>query len=469
MTDSIVPPSVQDLLAADSRPVPAPLRDDSWVDQGLGDIPKSRYTSPEFAALENEYLWTRTWQLACLEAELAEPGDYVVYDVADQSLLVTRTPDGSVKAFHNSCLHRGTKLRTEDGRAKSFRCPFHGWRWDLEGTLVELPANWDVPQVWEDPVASCLPEAQAATWAGFVFVNMDPDAEPFESYADKLIEHFAEAFDFGLRFKAFHAVKEVPANWKVCMEAFGEAYHVIATHPQILEFCADTNSQYSIWPESPHVTRFHNAFGVQSPNLEPLSQQEVSDKYHAFRPGRGGGGQPEVPDDVTAREVTADSWRGHLSGVYGRSLDGYSDAEVLDAILYHLFPAFAPWAGVSQTLVYRWRPGATPDTCFMDVIRLQLAPEDGEVPAPAETTVLPLEADWNEAPGMGGLADVFEQDMANLPKVQAGLKSRGKKTVSFARYQEGRFRHMHRLMDRYIEAGLEADGRDASALDPFRA
>jgi len=262
------PPSVQDLLAADSHAVPAPLLDDSWLDQGLGGIPRSRYTSAEFAALENEFLWTRTWQFACLEAEIADPGDYVVYDVADQSLLVTRGPDGSVKAFHNSCLHRGTKLRDDDGRAKSFRCPFHGWRWDLEGTLVELPANWDVPQVWEDPVASCLPEALVAVWAGFVFVNMD---------------------------------------------------------------------------------------------LE------------------------------------------------------------------------------------------------------------GPMPEPAETTVLPPEADWHEAPGMGGLAAVFEQDMANLPKVQAGLKSQGKRTVSFARYQEGRFRHMHRLMDRHIEAGLVADGRDPAVLDPHCA
>lgn len=468
-TSASTPPTVQDLLAADSRPVPASLLDDSWVDQGTADIPKSRYTSPEFAALENEYLWTRTWQLGCLEAEIPESGDFVVYDVADQSLIIVRTPEGTIKAYHNSCLHRGTKLKVEHGRTSSFRCPFHGWRWDLGGTLVELPAQWDFPQIWDDPLASCLPEAKVATWAGFVFVNMDPAAEPFEKVADKLIEHFDAAFDFEQRFKVFHAVKEVPANWKVCMEAFSEAYHVIATHPQILDFCADTNSQYSIWPESPYVTRFHNAFGVKSPHKDGLSEQEVSDSYHAFRPERGGGGSPEVPEGSSAREVTASSFRNHLSGVYKRDLDKYSDAEVLDAILYHLFPAFAPWAGVAQSLVYRWRPGPTPDTCYMDVLRLQLAPEGEPMPAPGPTTVLPLEAEWSDAPGMGGLAAVFEQDMANLPRVQAGLKSRGKKSVSFSKYQEGRLRHLHRLIDATIEAGLAADGRDAAELDPFRA
>lgn len=460
-------PSVHDLLAADSRPVPAPLTDDAWTDQGTADYPRSRYTSPAFAALENEYLWTRTWQLACVEAELANPGDHVVYDIADQSLIVVRTATGEIKAHHNSCLHRGTKLRTEDGRVGSFRCPFHGWRWDLDGTLVELPAHWDFPQVWEDPLGSCLPQAQVATAAGFVFVSIDP-AEPFGAYAGKFVEHFGAAFDFHHRFKAAHTVKEVPANWKVCMEAFSEAYHVIATHPQILEFCADANSQYSIWPESPYVTRFHNAFGVQSPHLGELTEQQISDSYHAFRPERAGANQPPVPEGASGREVVATSFRNHLGGVFRRDLSTYTDAEVLDAILYHVFPAFAPWAGVAQSLVYRWRPGPTPDTCFMDVIRMQLVPDGEPVPPPVPAVVLSLEDQWADSPAMGSLAAVFEQDMANLPKVQAGLKSKGKTTVSPGQYQEGRFRHWHRLIDQFIEDGLRADGRDVAELAPFR-
>ena len=463
------PPTVQDLLAADSRAVPAALRDDEWHDQGTADIPRSRYTSPAFADLEARYLWTRTWQFACMEVDIADPGDFAVYDVADESLLVCRLDDGSIKAYHNSCLHRGTKLRVESGRANDFKCPFHGWTWSNEGTLVALPAEWDFPQIWGDPLASCLPEAKVATWAGFVFVNMDPAAEPFETYAGKLIEHFSDAFDFDQRFRAMHTVKEVPANWKVCMEAFSEAYHVIATHPQILEFCADTNSQYSLWEHSPHVTRFHNAFGVQSPNLGGISEQEVSDSYHAFRPERAGAGDATVGEGQTAREVTAANWRSQLADRFERQLDDYSDAEVLDAILYHLFPAFAPWAGVSQSLVYRWRPGPTPDTCFMDVIRLQLAPTDGPMPPAGEIVELTLDQDWIESPGMGSLAAVFEQDMANLPRVQAGLKSTGKKGVSFSRYQEGRMRHIHRLIDRYIDEGLAADGLPGTELDPFRA
>ena len=114
-------PTFQELLDADSRAVPRALRDHSYVDQGSADVPKARYTSSEFAALEAEYLWRSTWQMACREEDIPEPGDHVVYDVADESLIVTRTAAGTIRAFHNSCLHRGTKLRLEDGRVTEYQ------------------------------------------------------------------------------------------------------------------------------------------------------------------------------------------------------------------------------------------------------------------------------------------------------------------------------------------------------------
>lgn len=461
-------PSVQDLLAADSRRVPESLRDHSYVHQGRADIPKLRYTSAQFAALENEYMWTSTWQMACTIDELAQVGDHVVYDVADQSVIVIRSKDGDIRAFHNSCLHRGTKLRTEDGRVASLRCPFHGWRWDLEGHLVELPAEWDFPQVWQEP-DSCLPEAQVAQWCGFVFVNLDPQAPTFDAIAAKLIEHFDRDFDLSNRYKAFHAVKEVPANWKVCMEAFAEGYHVIATHPQILEFAGDSNSEYSIWPESPFVTRFINGFGIQSPHLDELSEQQIADAYLEFS-ARSTRGSLEVPPGKTAREVVAETFRSVMGPMFGVDLSQTSDAEMLDAVLYHLFPSFAPWAGIGQSLVYRWRPGPSPDTCYMDVVRMLPVPDGQPRPAPAPVQRLRLDQSWHEAEGMGGLATVFEQDMANLPRVQLGLKMtahRAAKGVKFGLYQEARMRLIHRHIDRCILDGLSRDGRSSEELAPF--
>lgn len=461
-------PSVQELLDADTRAVPVALRDHGYSYRGSSDVPRSRYTSPEFAALEAEYMWRATWQVACREDEITKTGDHVVYDVADESLIVTRQADGSIRAFHNACLHRGTRLRNDDGRVGSFRCPFHGWTWGVDGRLVDLPCEWDFPHVAGSPETSCLPEARVARWCGWVFVNLDPECEPFETYAARLIDHFDTSFDFGNRYATFHAVKEVPCNWKVCMEAFSEGYHVIATHPQILEFAGDANSEYSVWDDSPYVSRFVNGFGVQSPHLsDTLSPQQVVDAYLEFAARTPRGEGVRVGDGANPRAVVAAILRAGMGPRLGVDLDGVSDSEVLDAILYHLFPAFAPWAGLGQPLVYRWRPGRTPDTCFMDVWRLAPIPDSGEVPEPATCTRLSLEQPWKEAPRMGTLADVFEQDMENLPMVQAGLKSTGKRGVSFGNYQEARLRQIHQTIDRFILEGLERDGRSRAEVERY--
>lgn len=464
-------PTVQEILKTDTRPVPKSFTDFASPYVGSEEVPKSRFTSPEFAALEKEYVWMKTWQFACLEDEIKEPGSHVVYDVADESLIVIRGDDGKIRALHNACLHRGTRLTDEPGRVSSFVCPFHGWEWNVNGDLKNVPGEWDFPQFVNGSKPTCLPEAKVATWDGLVFVNFDDNAKPFEEYAAKMIEHFKD-YPLSKRYKAFHAVKEVPANWKVTMEAFSEGYHVILTHPQIMPFCGDENSEYSVYPDNPEITRFFNPFGVQSPHIvEQLSDQTVAEEFVAFSSrsrGYNDQSRPEVPADAQARAYVAQTFRERMSSMFRADLDNYSDAEMIDAVLYHMFPAFAPWATIGQPLLYRWRPGRTPDTSFMDVIRMVIVPDNEPKPDPAPTTVLRFEQKWNEAPGMAGLADVFEQDMSNIPYVQQGLKSTGKKTVTYGNYMEGRIRHFHKMIDKYIEEGLKADGRSLDELAPHR-
>jgi hypothetical protein len=159
-----------------------------------------------------------------------------------------------------------------------------------------------------------------------------------------------------------------------------------------------------------------------------------------------------------------------MGPLFGVDLSTASDSEMLDAHLYHLFPAFAPWAGIGQSLVYRWRPGPTPDTCFMDVIRMMPVPDGQDRPKPAPIQRLRLEQSWHEAEGMGGLASVFEQDMENLPKVQLGLKmtaKRAQKGIKFGLYQEARMRLIHRHIDDAILEGLRADGRSVDEVAPY--
>src|SRR5580693_4317926 len=97
-------------------------------------IPVQRYYDKEFYELECELLWPRVWQVACRLEEIPEVGDWIEYKILDDSIIVVRTSSG-VKAFHNTCRHRGMKLVDGHGNCQTsgFVCPFHGWRWNMEG------------------------------------------------------------------------------------------------------------------------------------------------------------------------------------------------------------------------------------------------------------------------------------------------------------------------------------------------
>ncbi len=120
-------PSWDDLADVDSRPVPGFLKEDAYTYLGSEPLATARYTSPEFFAREVQKMWPNVWQFAAREEELPEDGDVVVYENAGRSYLLIRQPNGSVRAFHNVCLHRGRKLRDASGWAKELRCPFHGF------------------------------------------------------------------------------------------------------------------------------------------------------------------------------------------------------------------------------------------------------------------------------------------------------------------------------------------------------
>ena len=152
-------------------------------------IDTSRYTSREFHELEKAKLWPRVWQMVCREEHIPHAGDFYVYEIVDKSLLVVRQADASIKAFYNSCLHRGRQLATGSGHATQLRCPFHGFTWHLDGQLKEIPCRWDFPDVKDHDCA--LPEVHVGTWGGWVFINMSAQPEPLAKYLGPLPSHFA--------------------------------------------------------------------------------------------------------------------------------------------------------------------------------------------------------------------------------------------------------------------------------------
>ena len=128
-----------------------------------------------------------------------------------------------------------------------------------------------------------------------------------------------------------------------------------------------------------------------------------------------------------------------------------SDAELLDAILYNVFPNFVPWGGPGVTLNYRFRPnGDDHESSIMEAMLLMRHPRGKPKPPVAKVRWLQADEPWANAEELGALGPVFDQDMSNLPYVQQGLKSSATGQVYFSRYQESRLRHLHELLDRYL-------------------
>jgi len=155
------------------------------------------------------------------------------------------------------------------------------------------------------------------------------------------------------------------------------------------------------------------------------------------------------PEDMTARQLFAQMSRMQLQGSVP-SVVHLSDAELNDSFYYTVFPNMHPW-GAYNKITYRFRPyGNDPGSCIMEVI--YLAPFLGKRPAPAEIHWLDFDQSWTEAPELGPLCQVFDQDTFNLPRVQRGLENAQHTHVTFASYQETKLRHFHSLLDKYIAA-----------------
>ena len=441
-----------DILERDTRPVPDHLREKEVREIGTDPVQASRYYDPAYFQKEVDCVWSRIWQMACREEEIPNPGDYRIYEIVGKSMIVTRTKTGAIKAFFNTCLHRGRKLVTLDGCKQEFRCPYHGIAWNTDGSFKDNPIAWDFPQ-WKDRDMS-LPEAKVATWGGFVFINFDLNALPLEHYIGPLANHFAR-YEYENRYKAVHVAKVIHANWKAVSEAFMESHHSITTHPQILPYLADVNSQYDFLND--YVTRQFSASGVASPMI---SDQNLTDTDIVQAMVRQSGGtrrrvgdnpNVEVPAGTTARAFSAEQARKALGAEDGHDYSGASDAEMIDALLYNLWPNMSFWAGYAPNLVYRWRPnGRDPESAIMDVMILKRVPKNGPRPAPVPCHFLTEKERWSDAAELGGLAAIFEQDMGNLPYVQEGLHSSGNGLVHFSRYSEMRIRQLHKLLDRYM-------------------
>ncbi|MBJ68478.1 MAG: iron-sulfur protein [Acidimicrobiaceae bacterium] len=440
-------PSWQDVLDQDSRPVPEFLRAESPYLNGFSDIPKDRYLSREWHEKEKACLWSRVWQFACREEQLPEVGSYIVYEIADQSYLVTKVSEDEIKAYPNVCLHRGRLLKTYDGRCTEFRCPFHGFAWHLDGGLKHIPAEWDFPHLETRSEDMALPEVNVGTWAGFVFINPDPEAESLHDFlGEEIMRHF-ERWDMENRYIQAHVSKIVNCNWKIANEAFSEGFHVNATHPQGMTYTGDPQSQVDIWG---NTARNISPKGIPCPLLPfvPTEEQMLRDALDVRE------GEPlPIPfeEGETMRTALSRAGRERFRESFGDRVDDLTDAEFLDAWVYTVFPNFMPW-GAFNRIFYRFRPnGDNHESCIFEIF--YLTPFSGDRPPPALETKLGPSDPWTDAPELEKLAMVAEQDTFNMQRVHQGLKVLRREGVLLSRYQESILRWRQDLIQEYVELG----------------
>lgn len=237
-----------------------------------------------------------------------------------------------------------------------------------------------------------------------------------------------------------------------------EAWHTVVTHPQLLPFTGDENSAY--WTYGDNVNVNLVPFGVMSPHVDPTGkvQQWIVDEFVKYNGRSAENYDPdadpfkiEVPEGETARAALGAAMREAYTNMFQYDHSHATDAELLDALVYNVFPNFAPWGGFMPNIVYRWKPwGDDPDYCLMEVRILSRVPKGQPIQRAPKMHFLSLEQKWTEAAELGALGDVFEQDMANLPYVQEGLKCSKNGEVQLGDYQEIRLRQFHQTLEKYI-------------------
>jgi phenylpropionate dioxygenase-like ring-hydroxylating dioxygenase large terminal subunit len=204
----------------------------------LPDIPLGRYTDPAFHALEAEYLFKRAWLYAGHESELVGPGSYKMCDIGGAPVLLVRGDDGEVRAFYNTCRHRGAPVvRNESGTARLLVCQFHSWTYDLEGNLVRVPEGGDFVGLCPDQRS--LPGLRCERWGGWWFVNLDPTAVPLLDSLEPLPTLLADVARSPLRVIDVKHV-DLACNWKILAEGFLEVYHARTVHPTSVAPTLDT-------------------------------------------------------------------------------------------------------------------------------------------------------------------------------------------------------------------------------------
>jgi carnitine monooxygenase subunit len=439
-------------LQASLRPVPYQVTDPQR-------IPVKRYYDEEFFKLECERVWPHVWQMACRLEQIPNVGDWVEYSNLGKSVIVVRTSSG-VKAFHNTCRHRGVQLASGHGncRVQGFICPFHGWAYSMDGRNTFVYGRDKFDKEVLDPEDLALKPCRIEMHLGCAFINFDDNAPSFRDCIGPLVDRL-EARNVSKLRTEWWLGTVLPANWKTAMEAFMEGAHVMRTHPQL---------------QASNPSMFNNMYlGTRSISSNTDAVSGAADPAMNGRDNirahfklmelicEGMAGECHAKELEIARKLldvdlpedpsqAVMAWFGIVQDqitkqlrARGEPVPDINAVTVSDPLQgvefmfphYFLLPYFTSFAS------YRVRP-LGPESCLFELYSLTFYPE-GQEPKPLmEPVMLPYNSKK--------FPPIPQQDYSNIPLQQLGLHGGGFEFMRLAKDVEGLISNYQRLIDGYI-------------------
>ena len=419
-------------------------------------VSTERYYSAEYASREREALWMRVWQVAGRTDDIPEAGDWMEYRLFDQSWVLVRGKDGEVRGFVNSCRHRGNAFCEGRGRSARFTCPYHNWSYGLDGALLAV-AKPDFDGSTEDFVGDKaelgLMAARVECFAGFMFLNPDPEAAPLADFLGEVAELLApykldEMIPIGLNRR-----EPLECNWKVVMDAFQEGYHIQAVHPELISAMDESQERYAFFGDHSVAT---GPFGAA--NLEDFGPEQQADSIRGLpatfpsvtevlprfeellNEHRSADGTLTFPEGVTGRLLLQQATRDTLTGK-GLDVSRLTDVQMSDNHFHLVFPNLFMTirAGEATVIISVPHESGDPGRCYWQVMGLMWLPPEQR--APAREPLHEVRQGKHEPYFLA-----LEQDYVQMQRQQVGLRNSGLRHMALTR-QEVRLAYYHSVLD----------------------